>query len=144
MNMARHSTHSRDRSRLDAGLFGASLIAGAIHSAVVPEHVEEYWVFGLFFALAAAFQIAWAVAVSLVPSRQVYALGALANGLLIATWIASRTTGVPLGPEAWTPETIGALDVTASVAELAIVVGSLMAIRGTRSVAPARTRRWSS
>jgi hypothetical protein len=119
-----------DRSALRAGVVVASLAAGAIHAAVVPEHLEEFWVFGLFFIASAVFQIGWAIAAFVAPSRAVYTIGALANAFLIATWMLSRTAGVPIGPEAWTPESVGTLDVVSTVAEAAIVLGSLIAVRG--------------
>ena len=60
-------------------LAAASVMAGLIHAAVTPEHLVEAWVFGAFFALAAGFQLGWAIAVIVRPSPGVYATGALAN-----------------------------------------------------------------
>jgi hypothetical protein len=132
MKVATASDRSRDRLGLRAWLVVASLMAGAIHAAVVPEHAEDDWAFGLFFTLAAAFQIGWAIAAIRSASTRIYGLGALLNALLIAVWVASRTTGVPVGPHPWMREAIAVPDVTASLAELAILVGSLLAIRRMR------------
>jgi hypothetical protein len=119
-------------------LAASSIAAGVIHAAVVPEHLEEAWVFGVFFLLAAGFQFAWAIPVTFRPSAIAYATGALANGALIGIWIISRTAGVPIGPDAWMPEPAGALDIGATLLELVIGVGSVIALR---QGIPATTRR---
>jgi hypothetical protein len=106
-----------------------SMAAGVIHVAVVPEHLEEEWVFGVFFIVTAGLQFAWAIQVVFAPSAIVYAAGALANGALIGTWVVSRTIGLPIGPHLWMPEPARALDVTASLLELLLVVGSLVLVR---------------
>lgn len=106
-----------------------SMAAGVIHAAVVPEHLEEAWVFGVFFILAAGFQIVWAIPVVFRQSVMVYATGVLANAALIGIWVASRTIGLPIGPHSWMPEQVGAPDVTASLLELVLVVGSLVLVR---------------
>jgi hypothetical protein len=107
----------------------ASIAAGVIHAAVVPEHLDEEWVFGVFFILAAALQIAWAIPVFFGPSAIVLATGAAANGALIGIWVVSRTIGLPIGPHAWMPEPVRAPDVTATLLELLLVVGSLVLVR---------------
>lgn len=107
-------------------LASSSVAAGVIHAAVVPEHLEEAWVFGVFFMLAAAFQIAWAIPVASRPSSAIVAVAALANGAMIGIWFVSRTIGLPIGPEPWMAEPAGMLDVTATVLELMLVAGSLV------------------
>lgn len=106
-------------------LAAASVMAGLIHAAVTPEHLVEAWVFGAFFALAAGFQLGWAIAVIVRPSPGVYATGALANMALIAIWLASRTTGLPVGPEPWAAEAVGLADVSATMLEAIMVAGLL-------------------
>jgi hypothetical protein len=107
----------------------SSVAAGVIHVAVVPEHLKEAWVFGVFFIIAAGLQIAWAIPVSFGPSTLAYVAGALGNGALIAIWVVSRTIGLPIGPGAWMPEPVRAPDVTATLLELLLVVGSLVLVR---------------
>jgi hypothetical protein len=99
-----------------------SIGAGVIHAAVVPEHLAEAWTFGAFFILVAAFQIGWAIMVVLRPSTIAFATGAVANGAIIAVWALSRTIGLPIGPEAWIPETMSTVDVTATLMEVLLVV----------------------
>jgi hypothetical protein len=107
----------------------SSLAAGVIHVAVVPEHLKEDWVFGIFFILAGALQIVWAIPVFFGPSALAYVAGALGNGALIGIWVVSRTIGLPIGPEAWMPEPVRAPDITATLLELLLVVGSLVLVR---------------
>ena len=103
-------------------LAGLSTVAAAIHAWVVPEHYEEYPLFGLFFAVVGIAQAAWAAAVLRRPTPLLHVAGiALSTGLL-ALWALSRTAGVPLGPEAWEAEPAALLDVAAGVAELAVIV----------------------
>ena len=39
-----------------------SVGAAAIHFAVIPDHLEEWWAFGLFFAVLGWFQAVWPIA----------------------------------------------------------------------------------
>src|SRR5262245_44646112 len=121
--METHSSSARsigiDGARRSVLAF-TSLAAGAIHAVAVPEHLRESLLFGVFFALTAAFQIGWAGMVneSSDRDRRFLAIGVLANAGLVVLWIVSRTVGVPVGPEPWMPEPRGALDVTATILEL--------------------------
>ena len=61
MRLTMRADRPRDRaSELRIILATASIVAGVIHAAVVPEHLEEGALFGFFFMLAAAFEITWA------------------------------------------------------------------------------------
>ena len=101
----------------------SSMGAGVIHAAVVPEHLEEGALFGIFFILATGFEVAWAMAVLFRPAVIVYTIGALANGATIGIWLVSRTIGLPIGPDPWMPEEIQSLDAAATSLELLLVVG---------------------
>lgn len=79
------------------------------------------------------FQIAWSIPVVLARSAIVYAVGALANGALIGIWLISRTIGVPIGPDAWVPEPAAALDITATLLDLLIVVGAALVLFRARA-----------
>ena len=130
MRLAARVGHATDRTEdLRILLAMCSIAAGVIHAAVVPEHLEEEWVFGVFFILTAGLQIAWALPVVFRPSSSVYAIGAVANGASIGIWVVSRTTGLPFGPHAWMPEAVRTPDVTATMFELLLVVGSLVLVR---------------
>ena len=108
----------------------ASAGAAAIHFAVIDQHVVEYWLFGVFFVVVALAQLGWAVAVVSNPTRTVYVVGALGNALIVMTWVISRTSGLPLGPEAGEPEPVGVADVVSTALEVVIVVGTLPLLRG--------------
>ena len=111
--------------RVIAALISAG--AAAIHFAVISEHLRVWWAEGAFFVVAAAIQMLWALAVLLRPSRLLYAVGAAGNVFLAATWIVSRTMGVPLGPEAGEPEPVGFVDAMATTYEL-VAVAALVAL----------------
>lgn len=108
----------------------ASAGAAAIHFAVIDQHVAEYWLFGAFFVAVALAQLGWVVAVVSNPIRTVYVVGAVGNALIAVTWVISRTTGLPFGPGAGEPEPVGVADVVSTVLELAVVVGTLLLLRG--------------
>jgi hypothetical protein len=108
----------------------AALSAGAafIHFAVSGEHYSLSWLHGSFFAAIAWLQLAFAVGVVLRPNRRLLVAGVLLNAGIIGVWAMSRIWGVPIGPEAWTPETVGLADVLSSAFEAGIVVLSLAVI----------------
>lgn len=102
--------------------------AAAIHFVVIAEHFEEWWAFGLFFAVTAMAQLAWAVLIVTRRSRLLTWVGVLGNAAIVALWIVSRTAGIPLGPDAGTPEPVGVADSVASAFEVGIVaIGSWLA-----------------
>ena len=109
-----------------------SLGAAGIHAWVVPEHLHEYWVFGVFFLVVAAGQAIWAGSVARWPNRNTYLLGAIGSVLLIGLWAVSRTVGLPLGPEPWEPESAAALDVSCLGLEAGIIVLAAIAVYHSR------------
>lgn len=110
-----------------------SLGAAAIHFAVMPEHFAEWWVFGLFFAGIGWFEALWAVWYVTFPTRRMAGLGLLVNAGTALLWAASRTIGLPIGPEPWVPEAIGVPDVVATLFELLLVLGLTVALSGLRA-----------
>jgi hypothetical protein len=104
----------------------ASAGAATIHFAVIAQHLEEYWLFGSFFIGVAIAQLAWALAVLIRASAAVYLAGLVGNAVVAATWVVSRTTGLPLGPESGEPESVGIADTVASAFEVLIAAGALL------------------
>jgi hypothetical protein len=104
----------------------ASAAAAGIHFAVAPEHFDEWWGFGTFFVVSGAAQLAWAAF-----PRKAW-IGIAGNALFIALWAVSRTRGLPIGPEAGTPEAVGPLDVISVALELS-AIGALVMNRFTFS-----------
>lgn len=107
--------------------------AGAVHLAVMPEHLVEYVPFGLFFLVVAVVQIAVAPTLLVRPSRRLAVGVALGSVALVGLWLVSRTTGLPVGPEPWRPEEVGVPDVTCVLLEIVgAIVALALAIRGRR------------
>lgn len=102
----------------------ASLGAGAVHAAVTPEHTD-WWATVVFFAGLAAFQIGWSVLIVLRPARPALLLGAAVNIGALATWVISRTIGMPFGPSSGVAETAARADVIASALGAVVVVVAL-------------------
>ncbi len=103
----------------------AALLAGAagvIHASVIEEHFKEATLFGIFFAVAAVFQLLWAASVLTWPRRRLLAVGAAGNAAIMLVWFASRTVGLPIGPEPWTREAITFLDLLATIFEGGVVL----------------------
>ena len=113
-----------DLIRYAVALFSAG--AAGIHFAVAQSHFEEYWLFGAFFVALAWFQALWAILVVASAHRALYLIGALANGATVALWTVTRTTGIPIGPNAGEPEAAEFIDVLPTAFEVLVVVGCLV------------------
>ena len=96
--------------------------AAAIHYAVVAEHFDEWWGFGLFFVASAVAQLVWAVVVVASRSRLLIWFGVIGNAAIVVLWIVTRAFGTLVGPEPATPEPIGLADSLATAFEMTIVV----------------------
>jgi hypothetical protein len=99
--------------------------AGVIHFAVSGGHFDVGWTHGAFFAVVAWLQLAWAVGVVLHPTRRLLTAGVVLNAGIIGVWVMSRIWGVPIGPDAWTPESVSLADALSSGFEAGIVLTSL-------------------
>ena len=111
------------RPYLAGGLAALSVGAAAIHFAVTFEHFNSYLLYGVFFLVIAWAQMIWAaVAVWRLPRWWLW-LGIAGNAAVLAVYLASRTTGLPFGPDKGHPEPFGALDVVAGLLELALIAG---------------------
>jgi hypothetical protein len=120
------TTNERTVGRYLRWLLAAlALGAGVIHFAVSGGHFDVGWSHGAFFAVVAWLQLSYAVGVVLRPTRRLLAAGVLLNAGVIAVWMMSRIWGVPVGPEAWTPEPVSLADALSSGFEAGIVVLSL-------------------
>ena len=110
-----------DRLLLACGLAWG---AGLIHIQAAIDHVDEYVPFSVFFILLAAAQFLWGFAISRRPTPRLLSAGAIVSLMVVGVWILSRTSGVPVGPEPWTPEPVGLIDSIASADEvlLALIV----------------------
>jgi hypothetical protein len=102
-------------------LASLSFVAAVIHLVASAIHFDHIWWYGVLFGLLAAFQFAWGFRVFKRPSTDVLILGATVSAAAVAIWFVSRTIGLPFGPEAWNPEPVGAIDIAATVDEVAII-----------------------
>src|SRR5262245_31221961 len=104
-------------------LASLSAAAAAIHFAVVFEHFEDYLLYGVFFLVLAWAQLIWPAVLLWRPSRLWLWLGMAGNAAVLAVYVASRTVGLPFGPDLHHPEPVGALDVVSCVLEFALITG---------------------
>jgi hypothetical protein len=117
------SASATARPYLAGGLAALSAGAAAIHFAVVFEHFSEYVLYGVFFLIIAWAQAIWAAVVLWRPSRLWLWLGIAGNAIILAVYLASRTTGLPFGPDNGHTEPFGALDVVGAILEFALIAG---------------------
>lgn len=116
-----------------AGLF--FFIAAAAHGFLSPAHFEEWWGYGIFFAVTGVIQAVWGLALfthAINPKDSgdkwrplttgLYVLGILGNLFTMILYVVSRTYGVPFGPEAGVAEQVAPVDVVTKAAEGAAVI----------------------
>lgn len=111
--------------RLDERVFiacGLAWATGLIHFVAAVQHVDEYLLYAFFFVVLATTQCVWGIAVYRSPSRKLLAAGAVMSLLVVVMWIVSRTSGLPISPEPWSPEPVGALDAIATANEIALAL----------------------
>jgi hypothetical protein len=126
-----------DDAKLRYAAAALSFTAALIHFSVAPAHFAEYWGFGVFFVVVGAMQLGWAeLARRGAAGTAVLALGAAGNLLVALVWLASRSAGLPIGPEAGQAEGVGFHDALATLDELgiAVLLGVLL-LGGKRHVA---------
>jgi hypothetical protein len=113
------------------------MAAGAINIAAAATVGRDSAQNLAFFVVVAAAQLVWgAVALARAP-RWWLALGAVGNLVVVATWVVSRTVGLPVGEFAGMTLPVGFADGLATVLEAVTVVGAAALMVGGR--APARS-----
>jgi hypothetical protein len=127
----------RNPARVLSAIALASIAAGAINLAAAATVGRDNTQNLAFFVMVAAAQLAWgAVALARAP-RWWLALGAVGNLVVVATWVVSRTVGLPVGEYAGSTLPVGFPDGLATALEAVSVVGaSALLVRGR---APARS-----
>ncbi len=113
------------RRTLPACLALLSVLTAAIHASVIREHLHEYAPFGEFFAALTITQLAAAAVLITSPSRRLLATIAAGNLAVALLWVASRTSGLPIGAEHWTAEPVQLKDAVCTAAECALAAGTL-------------------
>jgi len=122
-------TAPQPEARIDSPVFAAVGLAwGAalIHVQAALGHSEESGLFAALFWVLAAGQLVWGVVVYRWPNDVLLWTGAIVSIGVIGIWALSRTTGVPIGPDPWTPEEIGGFDLLATADEVILVAVVVM------------------
>ena len=120
------------RLLLVAALAGSA----AVHAAVTPEHLGEWTAAGLFFILLTAGELAVAgLLLARVRPRTALLAAATISVAPLLLWLYSRTAGLPFGPEAGTPESVGVPDILACSLEVGSLLAALALLRSTRWLA---------
>jgi len=117
--------------RVDDRVFvacGLAWAAGLIHIEAAIEHSRESALYVVLFAILAAVQLAWGTVLYRRPARRVLLAGGGLSLAVVLVWAFSRTTGLPIGPDSWQPEPVGAADAIATADE--IVIALLLWARG--------------
>lgn len=99
-----------------------SAAAALIHLWAVPGHLVEWWGYGAFFIAVALSQVLFGVALLRWRSPAIFLAGIAGNLSVVLLYVMSRVAGMPLGPHAGKLERAGALDMAATVSEVAVVV----------------------
>jgi len=103
-----------------------SLIAALIHNWVIPEHYDEWWVYGLFFMVVGVLQGFYGGALLLWPRPWLFSLGVAGNLPIILLYVLTRTVGLPAFlPHSGHLEPVGPLDITCTLAECGLVIALL-------------------
>jgi FtsP/CotA-like multicopper oxidase with cupredoxin domain len=118
-----------ERARVLLYAAGLSLIAALMHTWAMPEHFDEWWGYGSFFLIAATVQACYGLALLRWRGRSLLLLGVVGNLSVVSLWAVTRTVGIPFfGPHAGEVEGVGAVDLLATAAELALVTVLLAAL----------------
>jgi uncharacterized membrane protein YgcG len=128
----------RNPARVLSAIALASIAAGAINLAAAATVGRDSSTQTLaFFVVVAIAQLAWgAVALARAP-RWWLALGALGNLVVVATWVVSRTVGLPVGEFAGSTLPVGFPDGLATALEAVTVIGAVALL--VRGRGPARS-----
>jgi hypothetical protein len=110
-------------------LAAAAIGAGLIHLAYAPEHLREYVPLGVGFLAAGVLQVLWGLFIAVRHSVRAMLLGSVFSLAFIGVYLVSRTVGLPLGPEAFHPETFGAADLLCCALEVPVAFGALLLAR---------------
>ena len=121
-------------------LIGLSAVAGLIHAKAFVDHVDHYWLFGVFFAVLTYAQVLWAMRLWRRPDdRRFFKAVAVMSLGVAAIWLVSRTIGLPIGPWAGRPEAIGLPDAVATLDGL-VIAGLIASILRPEGRTAARLR----
>ena len=137
-----HPASERNAARVVSVIALTSIAAGAIHVSAAATLGRGSAQNLAFFGVVAAAQIVWGVVALAWAPRWWLALGALGNAVVVATWLISRTVGLPFGEFAGVVLPVGFADALATILGAVTAVGAAwLAVGGSgpaRSAARAR------
>src|SRR5215475_1941283 len=133
----------RNPARVLSAIALASIAAGAINIAAAATVGRDSAQNLAFFAVIAAAQLVWGIVALARAPRWWLALGAAGNLVVVATWVVSRTAGLPAGVYAGITLPVRFPDGLATVLEAVVVAGATaLLIRGRGPArSPARSPR---
>jgi hypothetical protein len=109
---------------------GLSLAAALVHLWAAPAHLAEWWGFGFAFVAMGWIQGLYVPLLLHRPNQRIAVLGIFINLAIIALYVISRTSGLPLGPHAGEAELAGALDMSATALEVGAIIVLTSLLRG--------------
>lgn len=120
----------------------ASTGAAGVHAAVAPAHFADQLLFGVFFAVTALLQIAWATAAVVRPSLALLQVAVVGNAVAVALWLTTRTVGIPgVLPH---PEAVGPWDLACAAWEVVVVVTCVRLVQASPTAAGLRVQPWDT
>jgi hypothetical protein len=133
----RRADPDRNPARVLSVIAMASIAAGAINltaAATIGSSNAQYLA---FFTVVGVAQLAWAAVALARAPRWWLALGAAGNLVVVATWVVSRTVGLPFGPAAGIRLPAHFPDSLATALEVVVVAGAAALL--ARGQGPARS-----
>jgi hypothetical protein len=119
-----------------------SIAAGAIHISAASTLGKGDAQNLAFFGVVAAAQIVWGLVALARAPRWWLVLGLLGNAVVMATWIVSRTVGLPFGEFKGVVLPVGYPDALATALEAVTIAGAAwLAVRGSAPAASAARAR---
>lgn len=116
-----------------------SLVSALIHLWTMPGHFVVWWGYGSFFLLVGFAQAILSGVLLYQPRRPLLMLGLGGNLAVIGFYLVTRLNGIPFfGPHAGYRESVGVLDIVATVTELALVIVLLPIVPGLNQARVAR------
>jgi hypothetical protein len=115
----------RNPARVLSAIALASIAAGAINIAAAATVGRDSAQNLAFFAVVAAAQLVWGAVALVRAPRWWLALGAVGNLVVVATWVVSRTVGLPVGKYAGIMLPVGFPDTLATALEAMVVLGAV-------------------
>ena len=125
------------RTGICVGLIGATVI----HGTVVAHHFQQWPAAGVFFLVLQVVEVSLAVTAIYAWGPRTAQVVVLTGFATVLVWLASRTLGMPIGPEAFQlPEPVGVPDLACCFLELGTAaLAAPMALM--RRAAPSRADR---